>query len=169
VGKSAVARLLGPRWRVREVARLALETGTGRRLPRGVEVDLPRLRVACRVPSTLREVDVIVGHLAHLLPVREAIVLRCHPRELARRLARARRGSRTDRAANVVSEALDLVLAEALARREAVYEVDTSGRSPAAVAREVDRRLRRGGRPRVGVVAWLADRAVTEHLLEGTA
>jgi len=169
VGKSAVAGVLAPRWTVVEVADLALRTGTGRRTRRGVLVDLDRLRAALRRdPAAGGPADVVVGHLAHLLPVREAIVLRCHPLALGRRLARARRGTRRDRAENVVSEALDLVLVEALGERLPVFEVDTTGRHVAEVALEVDRHLRRGGPPRHGRVRWLADPAVTAHLLDGT-
>ena len=169
VGKSSVAARLAARWTVAEVAELARSAGAARPGPTGVEVDLARLRRAlARGPSGATP-QVIVGHLAHLLPVREAIVLRCHPLELARRLARARRGRRSDRAANVVSEAVDLVLIEADERGLPVFEVDTTGRSVAAVARDVDRRLRRGGSPRQGTVDWLADRRVTAHLLDGSA
>ena len=169
MGKSAVARRLRPAWNTVEVADLARRTGTARPHRGGVEVDLSRLRRALGVPGALDGVDVIVGHLAHFLPVREAIVLRCHPRELARRLQRARRGTAADREENLVCEALDLVASEAADIGLSVYEVDTTGTGVRAVAEEVGRRLRRGGRPRRGVVDWLADRTVTAHLLETTA
>jgi broad-specificity NMP kinase len=169
VGKSTVARLLARRWGVQEVADLALATGAGRRVRGGVQVDLPRLRAGCRSAPAAQRTEVLVGHLAHLLPVREAIVLRCHPLELGRRLSRARRGTSSDREANVVSEAIDLVLDEALRTCRIVYEIDTTGRSPASVAREVDRRLRSGGPSRRRIVDWVADPAVTEHLLESAA
>jgi len=167
VGKSAVGRALRGEWSVVEVADLARATGTARRLDRGTEVDLPRLVVAVRSSRVLDSVDVIVGHLAHLLPVREAIVLRCHPLELRRRLDRARRGRRPERAENVVCEALDLVLLEASSAGRRIYEVDTTGRSVASVAREVDRWLRRRAPLRSGTVDWLADPRVTAHLLDG--
>lgn len=166
VGKSVVARRLARSWSVVEVAELAGRFGTARRLGRDLEVDLRRLRRACLRPRALDGVDVIVGHLAHLLPVREAIVLRCQPAELDRRLRRRGRGTAEDRAANYVSEAVDLVVAEALERKVPVFELDTTGLSVARVAQAVDHRLGRGGPPRHGVVDWLADRAVTEHLLE---
>ncbi len=166
VGKSTVARLLRQRWPSVEVAALARASRTARRLGRDLVVDLPRLRrVALRLPE-LREKELLVGHLAHLLPVRQAIVLRCHPVELLRRLARARRGTAAERRANAECEALDLVLAEAVAAGLAVYEVDTTGRRPRAVAAEVARRLRAPGPSRFGRVDWLADRSVTEHLLD---
>jgi len=161
-----VARRLARRWSVVEVADLARLHGAARRLPRGLEVDLVRLRRALRGRRALAGVDLVVGHLAHLLPVREAIVLRCHPRELERRLRRAHRGHRSDRRANLVSEAVDLVLVEAAERGLRVYEIDTTGRTVADVAGEVDQRLRRGGRSRQGLVDWLGDPAVTAHLLD---
>lgn len=167
VGKSAVARQLSRRWAVVEVADLAVRTGSGRRARGGVVVDLTRLKRALRGGRAWDGVDLVVGHLAHLLPVRGSVVLRCHPRELARRLARAGRGSQHDRRANCVSEALDLVLAEASHARRPLLEVDTTGRSVRAVAREVDLWLRRGSARRRRPVDWLADPAVTAHLLDG--
>jgi len=166
VGKSAVARRLRSRWTAVEVSRLAAELGAARRLSRGVEVDLPKLRATVRASGVLQGIDVVVGHLAHLLPVREAIVLRCQPVELVRRLRRAGRGTARDQRENYVSETLDLVLVEAVTAGVPVYEVDTTHRSVEAVAREVDRRLRHGGPPRAGVVDWLAKRSVTAHLLD---
>lgn len=106
----------------------------------------------------------LVGHLAHFLPLRDAIVLRCHPLELGRRLGRARRGTAEDRAANVVVEATDLILLEAIRLRRRIWEIDTSHRSPVSVAEEVDRRLRARGPAAFGKIDWLGDRTVTESL-----
>jgi len=108
---------------------------------------------------------VLVGHLSHLLPVRDALVLRCHPVELLARLRKARRGSASDRRENVLAEATDVVLQEALGRRRRVWELDTTGRSVADVAREVDRILRDRDGPHHGAVDWLADPLVTDYLL----
>jgi adenylate kinase len=164
-GKSTVARRLPASWRVVEVAELARQLGASRGRGTGVEVDLPRLARAVREGRT-EGVDVVVGHLAHLLPLRDVVILRCHPRELRRRLARGRHGTAHDREENVVAEATDVVLVEALALRRRVWEVDTTGRSPSSVAREVSARIRARGRPSYGRVDWLADPTVTEHLLE---
>jgi adenylate kinase len=163
-GKSALARALRPRWTSVEVAELARRTGTGRREGRGVVVDLAALRARLRAEPP--EQDLVVGHLAHLLPCRAAVVLRCHPRELGRRLARVRRGTKAERAANVVAEAIDTVLSEAVGAGVPVLEVDTTGRSARAVAREVGRWLATGGRSRYGRVDWLGDPRVTAHLLD---
>lgn len=164
-GKSAVARALPSSWNVMEVAELGPRLGAARRRGNGVEVDLVRLARAFRSGSS-RKVDVVVGHLAHLLPLRDVIVLRCHPEELRRRLAEAGRGSAADRQENVVAEATDIILLEALRLRRRVWEVDTTGRTPRSVAREVTERVRRRGPPSYGRVDWLSDPRVTAHLLD---
>jgi adenylate kinase len=132
-----------------------------------VEVDLARLaRALARRSRGVRPL-LLVGHLAHLLPVSATVVLRCHPVELRRRLDRARRGRPSDRDANAAAEAIDLILLEAIDRGGPVWEVDTTGRRPSAVAREVERLLARAGPSRVGRVRWLNDPSVTDFLLRG--
>lgn len=106
--------------------------------------------------------DVIVdSHIAHFLPVDAAIVLRCHPDELRRRLT-ARTGLTPDAdrvAENVESEALDLILVEAIDHlgESSVYEIDTSDRSPADVATIIEEAIRGEIAPRVGIVSFLED------------
>ena len=80
--------------------------------------------------------DVIVeSHLAHHLPADRVAVLRCEPETLERRLGE--RGESDPKAReNAESEALDVILAEAVDRHgiDAVYEIDTTERSPNEVA-----------------------------------
>jgi adenylate kinase len=165
-GKSEVAAALAPALRSVEVGALASAWGLARPLRRGVEVDLVRLQAAVRRRAAPLPYDLVVGHLAHLLPLRDVVVLRCHPEELARRLRGARRGSPAERRANYLSEALDTVLREAIGPGRRVWEVDTSGRSVAEVAREVARRVRVRGPSNYGRTDWLADPTVTAHLLD---
>ncbi len=165
-GKSTVARSLRDRHRAIEVSELALAVGAGRRRGRSVEVDLDRLDARWADFLADSPVDLVVGHLSHLLPVREIVVLRCHPLELERRLRRARRGTAIDRRENVVAEATDVVLLEAVRPGRRVWEIDTTGLSVDAVARAVHRRFRGRGPSDFGAIDWLADPAVTAHLLD---
>lgn len=165
-GKSSVAAALAPR-RSAEVGELALGWGAAERTADGVEVDLSALRRKARAPHAFGSVELVVGHLAHLLPLRDVVVLRCRPDLLARRLARARRGTREERQENVVAEATDLILLEAVRAGHRVWEVDTTHRSVADVAREVERRIARRGPSDYGRVAWLRDPRVTAQLLDG--
>jgi adenylate kinase len=167
-GKTTVARLLARERSTVEVGDLALRSGWGRRGTHGVEVDLRGLRRELRRRPRVFGADLVVGHLAHLLPVRDVIVLRCQPVELGRRLESSGRGDLKSRHENLLAEALNVVTAEAVARRRTVFEVDTTGRTPARVAREVSDWLAGERRPQWGRVDWLRDPAVTEHLLDWT-
>jgi len=167
-GKSRVALLLRDRWDVEEAADLALRAGAGRRLARGTEVDIAPLSRRMRSRS-LPLPELVVGHLAHLLPVSGAVVLRCRPDVLRARLARAGRGTRSERQSNFVAEAVDLVLREALDRGLVVWELDTTDRRPQEIAREVDRLLRERPPAKRIPVDWLADPRVTAHLLDPTS
>lgn len=98
--------------------------------------------------------DVLIeSHLAHELPADRVIVLRCHPAELEARLA-DRGESRATIEENVESEILDLILAEAVAEHgeSAVYEIDTSEQSPAAVAGAIEAVIEGRREPAVGIV-----------------
>lgn len=85
-----------------------------------------------------RDAGLVESHLAHLLPADRVVVLRCRPADLADRL-RDRGEDDATAAENAESEALDVVLTEAVERhgRDAVYEIDTTDRAPEAVASEV--------------------------------
>ncbi|MFB6155093.1 MAG: adenylate kinase family protein [Haloferacaceae archaeon] len=96
---------------------------------------------------------VVESHLSHYLDADRVVVLRCRPEVLRDRLLD--RGEPERKAAeNAESEALDVVLSEAVERhgREAVYEIDTTDLSPEAVADEI-RAVARGERePSAGTV-----------------
>jgi broad-specificity NMP kinase len=66
----------------------------------------------------------------------------------------------------MIAEVLDLVAREARERGLPVWEVDTSDRSPEDVSVEVERIARRRPRRSGSKIDWLADPAVTAHLLD---
>ncbi|MFB6090190.1 MAG: adenylate kinase family protein [Halobellus sp.] len=101
-------------------------------------------------------ITIVESHLAHLLDVDGAVVLRCHPEELKPRL-RERGESEDSVAENAESEALDVILAEAVERHGegAVWEIDTTDRSPEAVADDVAAAIEGELAPRVGVVDFI--------------
>jgi adenylate kinase len=87
------------------------------------------------------------GHLSHLLKADFAVVLRCSPPVLRRRL-RARKYPASKVRENSLAEALDVITAEAVARlgRRRVIEMDTTRRKAASIASELARLARRGFR-----------------------
>ncbi|MBB6647963.1 AAA family ATPase [Halobellus ruber] len=104
-----------------------------------------------------RDRDLLVeSHLAHLLDVDRVVVLRCHPETLKPRL-RARGESEASVAENAESEALDGILATAVDRHgeASVWEVDTTDRTPEAVADDVAAAIEGRIDPRVGVVDFI--------------
>ncbi|AEN07130.1 adenylate kinase family protein [Halolamina sp.] len=93
------------------------------------------------------------SHLSHQFDVDAIVVLRCAPEELEERLTE--RGETPAKAAeNAESEALDIVLSEAVRRhgQECIYEIDTTGRSVEAVTQDVLAVLRGEREPAAGTV-----------------
>ncbi|MFB6196383.1 MAG: adenylate kinase family protein [Haloplanus sp.] len=82
---------------------------------------------------------VVESHLAHHLDAEKVVVLRCRPDVLEKRL-RDRGASEAKASENAESEALDVILSEAVERHgtENVYEIDTTDRTPAAVAADIE-------------------------------
>ena len=98
--------------------------------------------------------DVIVdSHLSHHLDVDDVVVLRCEPAELERRL-RQRGASEAKATENAESEALDVILSQAVDAHgeEHVYEIDTTDRTPDAVAAEIERVIAGERTPAAGTV-----------------
>ncbi|MGQ4555441.1 AAA family ATPase [Halobellus sp. GM3] len=102
--------------------------------------------------------DVLVdSHLSHLLDAAQVIVLRCHPEALKARLRERGGESEASIAENAESEALDVILAEAVERRGegSVWEIDTTDRTPEAVADDVAAAIAGELEPRVGIVDFV--------------
>lgn len=168
-GKSSVGRRISVRFPVVEVGDLALAQGFGKRTRSGIQVDLPALARWMRRKRPDAGDLVVVGHLSHLLPISDVVVLRCRPDLLVRRLRMAHRGTAQDRRENYLAEALDIVVAEAVGLGRRVWEVDTTGRSAASVAKEVEELIVRRPGPRFGAVDWLSHPRIAAHLLDPPA
>ncbi|WP_336359348.1 adenylate kinase family protein [Haladaptatus sp. ZSTT2] len=101
--------------------------------------------------------DVLVdSHLAHHLTADKVIVLRCHPDQLEQRLLE--RGETAQKAReNAESEALDVILSEAVNEHglEAVYEIDTTDRTPEAVAAAIEAAIVGDRAPSAGEVSFI--------------
>jgi adenylate kinase len=101
-------------------------------------------------------VVVVESHLAHHLPADRVVVLRCSPRALETRLT-DREGPASVRE-NAESEALDVILAAAVDRHgtDAIYEIDTTDRSPAETADAIERVIAGESEPCAGTVDFSA-------------
>jgi len=101
--------------------------------------------------------DVLVeSHLAHHVDADRVVVLRCHPEQLHDRLSeRGEAAAKADE--NAESEALDVVLTEAVNRHgeDAVYEIDTTDRTPADVAAAIEAVVTGEREPSAGTVSFV--------------
>lgn len=141
-----------------EVSDLALRLRCGR-MVRGagrpcVSVDIGALTRKLREHMDGEVYTVLVGHLSHLLPVDEIILLRCNPSELERRL-RARGDSEGSISQNADAERIDLILLEAIESGKPIYEHDTTDEVPDASAKWVMRVLKGAVKPSYGKIDWL--------------
>ena len=96
------------------------------------------------------------SHLAHHFDADRIIVLRCHPEELERRLTE--RGESAAKAEeNAESEAVDVILAEAVDRHGAdrVYEADATDLTPGEVAAAIEAVVAGDREPRAGTVSFV--------------
>jgi len=103
-----------------------------------------------------REDVLVESHLAHHLDADRVVVLRCHPRQLRRRLLD--RGETDAKASeNAEAEALDVVLSEAVDAHglDAVYEIDTTDRDPDDVAAAVEAVVAGEREPSAGTVDYV--------------
>ncbi|UPV74012.1 adenylate kinase family protein [Halorussus limi] len=101
--------------------------------------------------------DLLVeSHLAHHLDADRVVVLRCHPEELERRLTE-RGESEAKAAENAESEALDVILSEAVNAHgvENVYEIETTERDPDDVAAEISAVVAGDREPSAGEVSYI--------------
>ena len=101
--------------------------------------------------------DVVVeSHLAHHFKADRVVVLRAHPETIEQRLTE-RGESEASAAENAESEALDVILTEAVEAHgtDAVYEIDTTDRSIADVADEIEAVIDGEREPSAGTVSFV--------------
>lgn len=115
------------------------------------EVDVRKLAKAV---AKLEGDMILEGHFSHMLGPDVAIVLRCSPRILEKRLRKKGWDEKKVRE-NVEAEAVDVVLVEAVENVPEVCEIDTTDMKPAQVAKAIDSVIA-GERQkyRVGNVDW---------------
>ncbi len=144
-GKTTVARLAGKKlgWMVIELNQMAHE----RKLYSGYDegrdarvVDLEKIRKAL---SNIEARDMIIeSHYAHEMESDVVIVLMANPDELRKR-GKESGWKEKKIEENVLSEIMEVCKQESLEAGKPVFEVDTTGKSPAKVVTEVVRIIKR--------------------------
>jgi adenylate kinase len=100
--------------------------------------------------------SIVESHLAHNFDADRVVVLRAHPETIVERL-RERGDSDSKAYENAESEALDVVLSEAVHHHgaENVYEIETTDRDPDAVAAEIAAVVAGDREPSAGTVDYV--------------
>ena len=103
-----------------------------------------------------RDAILFESHLAHHFDADRVVVLRCAPTVLEDRL-RERGKSGASVRENAESEALDVILTEAVERHgtDRVYEIETTDRSPESVAAAIEAVIAGEREPSAGTVSYL--------------
>jgi adenylate kinase len=102
-----------------------------------------------------RDDVVFESHLAHNFEADRVVVLRAHPETITERLRQREESEETARE-NAESEALDVILSEAVQRhgQDSVYEIVTTDREPDAVASAIEAVLDGEREPSAGTVQY---------------
>lgn len=140
VGKTTIAQSLIKRgYKILDLNQIADENEfvTGYDEKRGSnEIDLDGMDEFLK--ERFGEDDYIIeGHLSHLLSVDFAIILRCNPLVLKKRLSQKKWQDEKIKE-NVGAEILDVIKVEALEALERVFEVDTTEKTQEEVADAVE-------------------------------
>jgi len=151
-GKTSVAALLPYRViDINAIVKGGLNLGID--LERGcLEADMEGLEMKLAEMDT-DELTILEGHFSHYF-ADEAVVLRLVPSELRKRLE-ARGYSEAKIKENLESEALDVILIEAVEFCNRVSEIDTTGKTPREVSNLVVKAIRNEIELEPGQVDWL--------------
>ncbi len=121
-------------------------------------ISIRDLKKGARKEVKKDRINVIEGHLAHLLDADLVIILRCRPDVLEGRMKN--KGWKTGKISeNIQSEILDVITAEALEnnKRVKVLEIDTTYKNPEQIAVTIKKILNSYGRQKkyiAGKIDW---------------
>ncbi len=130
-GKSTVAGILNAGFRVIHLNEL-IRSGYNEGVDEERGCLIADIEGLSRLVESMEGDIILEGHVSHLLPVDAIVVLRASPGELRQRLKK-RGWSDAKISENVEAEALDAILIESVETGRRVYEIDTTGLTPAQV------------------------------------
>jgi adenylate kinase len=163
-GKTTVATLLRNKGcTVVDVNRLAISEGyiTGIDKKRHCKlIDITKINTYVQKHFNRNDLIFFEGHTSHLLKAMDnIIILRCHPKELYQHLLKKKWKSEKIQE-NLEAELLDIILCEAVDvhPKRNIFEIDTTGKTPAVVARSVLEIAKKKFKPikqyRIGQIDW---------------
>jgi adenylate kinase len=170
-GKSAVAKQLQKKgYTIVRLHELAIQNGyiDGIDKKRNSQIiDMDKLHKYIKKNFTTNELVFFEGHVAHLLKTMEkVIILRCHPKELKRRLMKKKWNNQKIQE-NINAETLDVILCETveLHPKKNIFEIDTTNINIEEVAASIVKISKKNFQPtktyNIGLIDW------SEEILKG--
>lgn len=131
-------------------------------------IDIDKVNSIVKKNFTTDALVFFEGHIAHLLnSMEKVIILRCHPKELKKRLMR-KRWSRKKVLENVQAEILDIILCESTEQYpfENIFELETTNKSVKEVTAAINEIVENHFRPTtsysIGQIDW-SEEIFNEH------
>ena len=123
-------------------------------------IDMDKLDKAIKKNFTTDALVFFEGHIAHLLKTMDkVIILRCHPKELKKRLLKKKWNAKK-RKENVDAEIIDVILCEAVERHpsENIFEIDTTKKTIEEIAASIVEIVKKNFQPTktysIGQIDW---------------
>jgi adenylate kinase len=131
-------------------------------------VDVAKLNIFIKRTFTTDALVFFEGHIGHLLKTMDkVIILRCHPRELYRRLLKKKWAEKKIKE-NVDAEIIDVILCEAAEHHlvKNIFEIDTTKKTAGSVAKAIMELVDKKFQPikpyRIGQIDW-SEEILTKH------
>lgn len=130
-GKTAVSKILARMMKANVIS----ITEQAKKIPHGYDkkrrtkiIDIRILQKKINKEITSNNINIIDGHMSHLLKSDIVIIFRCNPKVLKERM-KNRKWNATKIRENIEAEILDEITIEALKKSKNVFEIDTSRKS----------------------------------------
>jgi len=144
-GKTTVAQILGEKlgWRVISLNDFAREKNLycgydEKRKAKVVDID----RIKEEVSKIIEKEEnlIIESHYAHEMPGETVVILRANAEEIRKR-AKEKQWWFKKTEENIISEIMEVIKTEALEMGKKVVEIDTTGKKPEQVAKEIIKKM----------------------------
>jgi adenylate kinase len=126
-------------------------------------IDMDKLNKYIKKNFTTNELVFFEGHVAHILKTMEkVIILRCHPKELKKRLMKKKWNNKKIQE-NIDAETIDVILCEAVEQhpKKNIFEIDTTKKTIEEVAVSILEIANKNFQPTktysIGRIDWLEE------------
>jgi adenylate kinase len=133
-------------------------------------IDMVKLDKAIQKNFTTDALVFFDGHIGHLLNTMDKVILlRCHPKELEKRLLKKKWSAKKIRE-NVDAETIDIILCEAVERHPSddIFEIDTTKKTVEEIATIVIGLVKKNFQPtrtyRIGQIDWSEEIIHRDHM-----